>query len=115
MRALTQNMNRRHVMAQLAGRASVTLHTHLFFKGKVIVESGLVMKVRKNGAIVFIPRFGIEGIVYVAGRKEDKDVHLLFEYDEVAQRLTSRANPKNTIRVFDEVSWLLPPFSLFQC
>lgn len=32
MRALTINLNKRHVMSQLAGRASVTLHTHIFFK-----------------------------------------------------------------------------------
>ena len=38
MRAMAATMNRRHVMAQLAGRASVTLHTHLFFKVRVHVR-----------------------------------------------------------------------------
>lgn len=32
MRALCDNMNRRHLMSQLAGRASVALHTSIFFK-----------------------------------------------------------------------------------
>ena len=32
MRALCDNMNRRHLMSQLAGRASVALHTGIFFK-----------------------------------------------------------------------------------
>lgn len=32
MRLLCDNLNKRHLMAQLAGRASVALHTGLFFK-----------------------------------------------------------------------------------
>jgi exoribonuclease R len=75
----------------------------LLVQGKVVVESGLVMKVRKNGAIVFIPRFGIEGIVYVTSRKQEKEARVAFIFDEVAQRLTSVDTPSNTLRVFDEV------------
>lgn len=72
-----------------------------------MVESGLVMKVRKNGAIVFIPRFGIEGVVYVSTRQQEKDLKAHFTFDEVAQRLTSVANPAASLRVFDEVCMLL--------
>jgi hypothetical protein len=32
MSALCENLNHRHLMAQLAGRASVSLHTNIFFK-----------------------------------------------------------------------------------
>ena len=37
---LCQNLNYRHKMAQYAGRASVALNTHLFFKGKTQDEKG---------------------------------------------------------------------------
>ena len=63
MRALCDNMNRRHLMSQMAGRASSSLHTNLFFKGRVVVEQGLVMRLKANGAVVLIPRFGLEGVL----------------------------------------------------
>ena len=37
---LCHNLNYRHKMAQYAGRASVALNTHLFFRGKVQHEDG---------------------------------------------------------------------------
>jgi exoribonuclease R len=67
MRKLCDNMNRRHLMAQLAGRASGSLHTNLFFKQRVVVESGLVMRVRANGVALLVPRFGLECVV-ILGR-----------------------------------------------
>ena len=45
MKVVTDNMNRRHLNSQLAGRASVALHTNIFFKDRVVVETALVMKV----------------------------------------------------------------------
>lgn len=50
MKEVTDNMNRRHLNSQLAGRASVALHTNIFFKDRVVVETALVMKVRRGGA-----------------------------------------------------------------
>lgn len=37
---LCHNLNYRHKMAQYAGRASVALNTHLFFRGKTQTEKG---------------------------------------------------------------------------
>lgn len=37
---LCNNLNYRHKMAQYAGRASVALNTHLFFRGKTQTEKG---------------------------------------------------------------------------
>lgn len=37
---LCHNLNYRHKMAQYAGRASVALNTHLFFRGKTQDEEG---------------------------------------------------------------------------
>lgn len=38
--SLCVNLNFRNRMAQQAGRASVALHTHLFFRGRVQDEEG---------------------------------------------------------------------------
>ncbi|CAG8438807.1 8589_t:CDS:10 [Ambispora gerdemannii] len=63
MQKLCDGLNYRYVMAQLAARSSVELHTNIFFKGKTEKEEGFVTRILKNGFIVLIPRYGIEGIV----------------------------------------------------
>lgn len=67
-RELTDNLNRRHVNAQHAGRASVALHTVVFFGGRAVLAEAIVLRVRSNGAAVLVPRFGIEGPAIVAGK-----------------------------------------------
>jgi exosome complex exonuclease DIS3/RRP44 len=66
---LTANMNRRHRSAQLAGRASVQLHTLIFFSGDGIrEEDAYVLDVDTSetshpSLSVMVPRYGIEGRV----------------------------------------------------
>ncbi|KAK9823835.1 hypothetical protein WJX72_005833 [[Myrmecia] bisecta] len=64
VRSLTDNLNTRHHNAQMAGRASVELHTLIFFKDRVVVADARITKVRSNGLIIFVPKYGIEGPVY---------------------------------------------------
>ena len=45
MTDLTDNLNHRHTMAQYAGRASVGLHTLIFFKNRDEEEDAYVIKV----------------------------------------------------------------------
>ncbi|CAG8448990.1 9810_t:CDS:10 [Diversispora eburnea] len=66
---ICDNLNYRHRMAQMAASSSVELHTYLFFKGKLEREEAYVVKILKNGFIVLVPRYGIEGIVYSATKK----------------------------------------------
>ena len=61
------NMNYRHKMAQYAGRASVDLHTQLFFRNRKVDEEAYVLAVKKNALQVLIPRYGIEGTLYLKG------------------------------------------------
>ncbi|KAH8278565.1 hypothetical protein KR018_005241 [Drosophila ironensis] len=70
---LCNNLNYRHKMAQYAGRASVALNTHLFFRGKEEEEEGYVLFVRKNALQVLIPKYGLEGTLYLKADKEGKD------------------------------------------
>lgn len=90
---ICNNLNYRHKMAQYAGRASVALNTHLFFRGKEEDEEGYiiywslcyfsiylsifvfsyVLFVRKNALQVLIPKYGLEGTLYLKGDKDGKD------------------------------------------
>lgn len=59
------NMNYRHKMAQYAGRASVSLHTQLFFRNRQVDEEGYVFGVRKNALKILIPKYGLEGDLFL--------------------------------------------------
>ncbi|XP_061397184.1 exosome complex exonuclease RRP44 [Musca vetustissima] len=88
---LCHNLNYRHKMAQYAGRASVALNTHLFFKGKVQDEEGYILFVRKNALQILIPKFGLEGTIYLNALKDDQkktnnDVVFTFNEEDYTQR-----------------------------
>ena len=61
--SIIKNINVRHRNAQMAGRASVEYYVGQALKGRVLEEAGFVMKVFSNGFVVFVPRFGIEGLI----------------------------------------------------
>jgi len=92
------NLNFRHKMAQYAGRASVNLHTHLFFKKRIQDEEGYVLFVRKNALQVLIPKYGLEGTVFLHQDQDKKQS--LFTYNEEEGTQTAGAV---TFHVFDPV------------
>lgn len=99
---LCNNLNYRNRMAQQAERASVALNTHLFFRGKCQEEEGYVLFVRKNALTILIPKFGLEGTIYVA----DKHGQTLggrpkFTFDEENHTQTCG---KFTFHAFDPVT-----------
>ena len=53
---IANNINYRHRMAQYASRASVNLHTHIFFRNQKRDETGYVLFVRQNAVQVWIIR-----------------------------------------------------------
>lgn len=65
-----RNLNFRHRNAQMAGRASIEYYVGQALKArsekapdsKIDVE-GYVMRVFENGIVVFVPQFGVEGLV----------------------------------------------------
>ena len=91
-----KNINTRHRNAQMAGRASVEYYVGQALKGKVVEEDGWVMKVFENGFVVFVPRFGIEGVI----RLRD----LLGENGGGAAEGSEGRNRKSE---FDEEEWIL--------
>jgi len=68
---VANNINYRHRMAQYASRASVNLYTHIFFRGKAKDEIGYVLFIRQNAIQVLIPKYGLEGTLFLRSGKKD--------------------------------------------
>lgn len=76
-------------MAQYAGRASVNLNTHLFFRGVTQQEDGYILFVRKNALQILIPKFGLEGTIYLCGKDgaaHKSGVQFIFNEEDNTQR-----------------------------
>ncbi|PON50039.1 PIN domain containing protein [Parasponia andersonii] len=69
--SIADNLNYRHRNAQMASRASVELHTIIYFRKRPTDTEARIVKIRSNGFIVFVPKYGIEGPVYLT-QKGDK-------------------------------------------
>ncbi|OMO83389.1 Ribonuclease II/R [Corchorus olitorius] len=68
--SIADNLNYRHRNAQMASRASVELHTLIYFRNRPTDTEARIVKIRSNGFIVFVPKYGIEGPVYLTTRGE---------------------------------------------
>lgn len=99
---ISDQLNRRHHAAQLAGRASVTLHTVLYFQQYPTRTDAVITKVKNNGVGVLLPRFGIEGMIFLCdkGKQDDDEV---VRYDGDHHTLTLLQKGKRTLQVFDRV------------
>ncbi|KAL0462391.1 UNVERIFIED_CONTAM: Exosome complex exonuclease RRP44A [Sesamum latifolium] len=65
---VADNLNYRHKNAQMASRASVELHTLIYFRKRPTDTEARILKIRSNGFIVFVPKYGIEGPIYLMPR-----------------------------------------------
>jgi exosome complex exonuclease DIS3/RRP44 len=100
---LCANMNRRHRAAQLAGRASVQLHTLIFFaseNGKE--EDAYVLDVEtaeksEPSMKVMVPRYGIEGRIKLGVSADDAKLVRLPEEHKITY------NKNLSIQVFDRI------------
>lgn len=122
------HMNRRHRAAQHIQRASVNLHSILFFSEHPTVEPAYVLSVLKDRISVIAPKYGIESMISMQvvinylkqqssatnGAIEDdnwvqydgKGCSLtLLRPDETSQKLDSETMiPYHEFKVFDQVS-----------
>ena len=99
---LCSNMNRRHRAAQLAGRASVQLHTLILFANNSKEEDAYVLDVdtteKTDPSIrVMVPQFGIEGQVKLPISCDDPRLIRLPEENKIT------FNNTVSIQVFDKV------------
>ncbi|KPI45607.1 Exosome complex exonuclease dis3 [Cyphellophora attinorum] len=117
------NLNFRHRNAQMAGRASIEYYVGQALKArgekapnKKIEVEGYVMRVFENGIVVFVPQFGVEGLVRLEDfelRKEvgatreseyDADAHTLtvFEKDQLSDGVKVELFQQLKVRVSSE-------------
>ncbi|XP_028112289.1 exosome complex exonuclease RRP44 homolog A-like [Camellia sinensis] len=52
----------------MASRASVVVHILIYFRKRPTDTEARIVKVRSNGFIVFVPKYGVEGPVYLTAR-----------------------------------------------
>ncbi|KAI9991819.1 hypothetical protein PInf_017190 [Phytophthora infestans] len=98
---ISDQLNRRHHAAQLAGRASVTLHTVLYFQQYPTRTDAVITKVKNNGVGVLLPRFGIEGMIFLCGKDEQDDQDVV-KFDGARHTLTL-VQKSRKLQVFDRV------------
>ncbi|EJK53608.1 hypothetical protein THAOC_26924, partial [Thalassiosira oceanica] len=112
---LAANMNRRHRAAQLAGRASVQLHTLIFFAGDegggggAKEEDAYVLDVDADedsepAFTVMVPRYGIEGKVRL-GHIDGKDERLVRDPEKfkLSYKDGETGEVVASVKVFDKV------------
>ena len=92
---LCSHLNHRHKMAQHAARASLALHTQLFFRERSCVEEGFVLFLKRNAIQVLIPKYGLEGNVFF-----DKEDGWKVTMDDMEPSLTVEGV---TFHLFDRV------------
>ncbi|EMD35164.1 hypothetical protein CERSUDRAFT_116633 [Gelatoporia subvermispora B] len=94
-------VNRRHRMAQMAGRASVEFYVGLALKSRsekeTVIEDAFVIRTFRNGLGVFVSKLGIEGLVMF--KRE-----IQFDADNYTISVPSASGAESTtIAVFDKV------------
>merc|ERR1712154_202146 len=90
---IAENINYRHRNAQYASRASVNLYTHIYFKDKRREEAGYVLFIRQNALQILIPKYGLEGTLFLRGAKEEES-EWVYDDEEPSQ---TRAGVKVTL------------------
>lgn len=100
LEAVCKNINVRHRNAQMAGRASIEYYVGQALKGRVIEEEGFVMRIFSNGFVVFVPRFGIEGLIRLRDMETPEPQA---EYDAERYVLAVSGSRNFTVALFEKV------------
>uniref|UniRef100_A0A6B2KXC0 Ribosomal RNA-processing protein 44 n=1 Tax=Arcella intermedia TaxID=1963864 RepID=A0A6B2KXC0_9EUKA len=93
-------INQRGRMADIAARDSTRLYTMFFFKKKILNEVARVIQIRSNGFSIMVPRYGIEGKVYLNEATENSKPWV---YDAEHKILQSQ-DGKHKIQIFDIIT-----------
>lgn len=101
MQETCSHMNRRHRAAQHAQRASVSIHTLIFFRSKPAVETAYVLTVspENDNLVVLVPRFGIEGSVSILSATESLE-QTSISHDAVKHLVSIKGRMKLTGQSF---------------
>lgn len=108
LEGVCKNINVRHRNAQMAGRASVEYYVGQALKGRVIEEDGFIMRIFSNGFVVFVPRFGIEGLIRLRDMADEdgEEPEAVFDAENYALDIDSKRQvelfQKVKVRISDE-------------
>ena len=58
----------------------------LFFRNKVQEEEGYILFVRKNALQILIPKFGLEGTIYLSQKGVESPVKFIYDEEEHTQK-----------------------------
>lgn len=106
LEGVCRNINFRHRNAQQAGRASVEFYVGQALKGRVLEEDGFVMRIFSNGFVVFVPRFGIEGLIRLKDLVGSERDEVDGTFDQAEYRLQFEAaagKGKRQVELFEKV------------
>eukprot|EP01012_Entosiphon_sulcatum_P020531 TRINITY_DN2546_c0_g1_i1.p1 TRINITY_DN2546_c0_g1~~TRINITY_DN2546_c0_g1_i1.p1 ORF type:complete len:987 (+),score=150.93 TRINITY_DN2546_c0_g1_i1:2424-5384(+) len=99
MGQLAEMTNYRHTQAQWASRDSTNLFTGFFFKDKVVLAYAYVIRERQNGVVVFIPKYGIEAIIWLDEAGANPTSCHIFDKVEVEIKVVSDESARNKLCV----------------
>ncbi|KAK3047549.1 exosome catalytic subunit dis3 [Extremus antarcticus] len=104
LEGVCKNINVRHRNAQMAGRASVEYYVGQALKGRVLEEDGFGMRIFSNGFVVFVPRFGIEGLIRLRdmGGEGEKEPEGVFDAEDYALEIQSEDGERK-VELFEKV------------
>ena len=104
LEGVCKNINVRHRNAQMAGRASIEFYVGQALKGRIVEEEGFVMKVFENGFVVFVPRFGVEGLIRLRDLASPEPVGE-FDREEYLLKIqeAGKERGKLTVELFQKV------------
>ncbi|KAF2771649.1 RNB-domain-containing protein [Teratosphaeria nubilosa] len=103
LEAVCKNINVRHRNAQMAGRASVEYYVGQALKGRVIDEDGFVMRIFSNGFVVFVPRFGIEGLIRLRDLGEEgREPESAFDGEDYSLTIELKAG-RRKVELFQKI------------
>eukprot|EP01083_Nonionella_stella_P046938 125689_1 len=104
IRTVCENINHRHRMAQLAGRASVELYTVVYFRDKRISgEEAIINEIRPDGIRVFIPRYGLESNIKLVQKSSLKSNDSPYSFDSESLSLVNSSNSSVSFKIFQRI------------
>lgn len=106
LEGVCKNINVRHRNAQMAGRASVEYYVGQALKGRIIEEDGFIMRIFSNGFVVFVPRFGIEGLVRLKdlGDEGEKEPESVFDAEDYSLEINDGKKAGSKFELFQKVT-----------
>jgi exoribonuclease R len=82
----------------MAGRASVELYTLVFFADRTAETDARIVKVKETSIVVFVPKYGIEGIVWLAQKGDTSSFTL-----DLAKQTVAAVDGSAAYAMFDTV------------